>query len=151
MTHKAAAIITATADALRAFVTEPVNVFEHRALSLAEDHDELPAISVDFGEDAPFNADGAAGFDFIQSVLTVNLTIIVAGTDEHDVRADLLSFRSEVHRAMTAQPRLGLAGVLSVNYGGAEAPEVLFEGDVCLGALVCVWGILYETAAQNPE
>ena len=79
MSHKAQQIIEAIAGQLEAFISEPVNIYQHRANSLADDFDELPAISVDFGEDAPFDADGAAGFDMIQSVLTVNATAIVTG------------------------------------------------------------------------
>lgn len=151
MKHAAASIVSAVAAALEAFVDTPVNIYEHRATTLADDHDELPAISVDFGEDAPYNADGAAGFDFNQSILTVNVTIVVTGPVEKDVREDLLSLRAQVHKAILTPPRLNLAGVLSVNYGGAEPPELLFEGDSIIAALVCVWGVLYETPANNPE
>ena len=151
MTHKADAIILAVADAMRQHTDTPINVFEHRALTLADHQDELPAISVDFGEDAPFDADGSTGFDFNQSILTVNVTIVVSDTDERDVREDLLNFRKEVHKAIMYRDLRDLAGVISVNYGGAEAPEIIAEGDAFLGALVCIWGVMYQTPIDNPE
>ena len=149
--HKTEAIINAAHAATRAGVDTSINVFKHRALSLSEEYDELPAISIDFGEDAPLGGDTQTLDGRIMSVLTINATAISIGVDELEVREQLLELRSRIHQALRSVPDLGLEFVIDTTYGGANAPEFLIDGDRIVGELVTQWGVIYEFELDNPE
>ncbi len=149
MTHRAEQILTAVRDAISARVAASgVNVYTHRRLSLDPEQDETPAISVDYGEDR--RAD-AQTLGMIASLLSVEVTAIVADAEERDVRSRMLELRAEIHRAVMADPQLGLREfVVSTYYGGASAPEVDTDGEQIIGALQSTWVVHYRMDLTDP-
>lgn len=146
MTHRASQIVEAIASALRVRA-EPngIHVYTHRRESLAAEQDELPAISVDFGDDEP-----TEGYlSSVDSGLMVVVTIIVKATRTEDVRALLLDWRDvsddvmETARLSPDGQKLGLSFVNGIRYGGASAPDINPEGEQHSGALECRWTIDY--------
>lgn len=132
-----------------AAVVEPlgVKVYAHRRLSLAADQDELPAISVDFGEDNPQQELSGAIFD---SLLSCQITAIVARPEEPDVKTELLDLRRRIHIALMADRTLGLSFVINTHYGGTEAPELDVSGDAVVGWLTSVWNAYYRMNIADP-
>lgn len=152
MTHRAAQIIDAVTQAVSVHVPSGVRAYSHRRLTLSGDYDELPAITVDFGEDQPVDGPGSSELEgLIVSLLTVNVTAIVADPDEHQLRRRLLELRADVHRALMSNLDLGLAFVLDTHYGGASPPEFDVAGDQLVGELTSQWGVRYEMQLDNPE
>jgi hypothetical protein len=147
VTHRVDEIL----DAVAALVSEVVvplgmKVFTHRRETLDADQDELPAYSIDAGEDVPSDMQLRG----INSVLDVIFTAVVAEPFETDVREKLLDMRARVdelmHQHMQAlgQSRLGLEFVYGIGYGGASAPETNSEGELCTGSLSSTWKVAYE-------
>ena len=152
MTHRACQIIDAVADAIKSTVPSNINVYAHRRESLAEDQDELPAISVDFGEDEPIGDDGSDKLDgTITSLLTVNVSGLASDIEESLLRRSLLQLRTHAHVAIKRNKDLGLPFVLDTHYGGANPPDVNVEGDTLIGELTSVWGVRYELRLDTPE
>lgn len=148
MTHRADQILDAAVAAIESVVGGAgVKVYKHRRLSLGVDQDELPAISVDFGEDAP-----AADLNtqFIDSTLTLEVTGVVYGYEEAEVKAALLKLRREAHQALMADDTLGLAFVFTTFYGGAEAPEIDADGEYVIGKLTAPWRVQYRMNRSDP-
>lgn len=149
MTHRADQIIDAIVTAISAQVyATGVKVFAHRRYSLAADQDELPAISVDFGEDNPVDVDETGGY--FDSLLSVPITSIVALPEEADVRAELLDLRRQSHIALMSDRTVGLSFVINTHYGGAEPPEIDVDGDLVVGSLTGVWIVYYRMNISDP-
>lgn len=123
------------------------HVYAHRKLSLSSDENQLPAISVDFGEDqrADTKLIGSIG-----SILSVQTTAVVTALLEQDIRLQLLSLRREIHRAVMADARLGLSFVINTLYGGAGEPEIMTDGESIVGALTSTWLAYYQMNLQDP-
>lgn len=148
MTHRADQIIAAVAAAVQTQAGgSGVKVYTHRASSLAADQDELPAYSVDYGEDRPGEILIA---QVIRSQLEVLITAVVAGAVEEEVRTELLRLRREAHRAILSDATQGLAFVLDTQYGGAAPPEFQDDGDKYVGALTSAWLVHYEMQYTDP-
>lgn len=149
MSHRAQQIVDAVASLITARVQDlGVKVYTHRRLSLDPEQDEMPAISVDFGEDR--RADSQTTL-MIRSALSVEVTVIVSESDEYDCRTRLLDLRREVHRAVMADQRLGLSDfVVTTSYGGAEAPSIAAAGRKVAGELTSTWPVLYTTELNDP-
>ena len=153
MTHRADQIIEAVAEAIRSVAPSTVNVYTHRRESLSEDENELPSISVDFGEDEPFAGPDAAFLTdgTIQSLLTVNVTGAATALDEVELRRTLLDLRSTAHIGVRRNAALGLPFVIDTHYGGANAPVVDVSGGWPVGELTAPWGVRYEMNPDSPE
>lgn len=152
MTHRADQIIEAVTKAIESFVPSTIKVYAHRRLSLAEDQDELPAISVDFGEDQPTGDDGSSLMDgTIASLLTLNITGIATSFDEPQLRRQLLQIRAYVHGGIKQNHNVGLPFVIDTHYGGANPPEFDVSSDMLVGELTSAWGVRYEMNLNNPE
>ena len=151
MSHRAAQIIDAVAAAITATAPSGHKVFTHRRESLSEEQDELPAHSVDFGEDQPVEAGSTHLDGTIGSLLTVNVTSVTTAVEEHLLRALLLEMRAEVHVAIKRTQDLELPFVIDTHYGGANPPEVDVSGDTLVGELTSVWGVRYEMPLHSPE
>lgn len=152
MSHRADQVVDAAVDAIASFVPSTVSVYAHRRLSLAEDQDELPGITVDYGEDVPVASDGSDLLDgSIESLLTLNVTGIAIEFDEKNLRRKLLDLRSYVHQAIQANQGLQLPFVIDVHYGGALPPDISIEGDQLSGELTSQWGVRYEMKPNTPE
>ena len=147
MTHRAEQIIVAVADLVSALVTPlGVHVYKHRRESLNAEQDELPAISVDYGEDLPADSQPLSA---INSVLSLSFTAVVSAPTEAEAREKLLELREYTdglmsdHMHMAGQNRLELTWVYGIGYGGADAPEINAEGESCTGTLSSTWSIGY--------
>jgi hypothetical protein len=148
MSHRADQILEAVAAAvLQQVQAEGVKVFTHRRLTLQDDQDELPAISVDFGEDVPAREENT---QFIDSILNVEVTGCVAAEDEVELRQMMLHLRRQAHVAITADETLGLSFVVNAAYGGAQAPEVDVGGDPLIGTLTAPWLFYYRMNRDDP-
>jgi hypothetical protein len=147
VSHRAEQIIQRIRTLLEAQVEyDGVHVYAHRRLSLAEDQDELPAISVDFGQDSPVEEN----IQFIDSLLTVAVTSIVAAAEEDTVKAELLELRRQIHIALMEDVTLGLPFVISTSYGGAEPPAFDLRGEFIVGALATPWNVYYRMLLADP-
>lgn len=148
MSHRAGQVIEAVASILSARVLPKGHkVYTHRRISLASEEDQLPAHSVDFGEDQRAESKFIGTID---SVLTVITTVVATAADEQALRTLLLDLRREQHRAVMADPKLGLAFVVNTLYGGAEAPEILTDGEELVGVLASSWLVHYRMNPQDP-
>jgi hypothetical protein len=147
VTHRVDDILDAAAALLSELVTPlGMKVFTHRRETLDADQDELPAYSIDAGEDVP--SDGH--LRGINSVLDVVFTAVVSEPFEPDVRKKLLDMRALVDTLLydqqthRGQQRLGLTFVYGIAYGGASAPETNSDGERCTGSLSSTWKVAYE-------
>lgn len=149
--HNAQQIIDAVATIVRARVeASGVHVYTHRRLSLDPEQDEMPAISVDYGEDS--RAQGQTTL-MIDSVLSVEITAVVSENDEVDCRTRLLALRREIHRAVMADQRLGFGAqgfVVTTSYGGASAPTIGTAGRDIAGELTSTWLVHYRSELNDP-
>lgn len=141
--HRAEQIIEAIASALRVRATpKGVQVYTHRRESLAAEEDQIPAISVDFGEDDPADSGFLSGID---SALAVVIGIVAKTALPEDVRALLLDWREVsddvlgLARESPDGQKLGLSFVNAIRYGGASDPDINPEGEQHSGALECRW------------
>lgn len=153
MSHRAAQIIDAIVTRLQSSTTLGVNaqnIFAHRTLSLAENQDELPAVTVNFGEDEPGEYTMLDGS--FSSTLEIFTKAYVVGEDETAARQALLTIRAETHKAIDLRQTLGLSSfVLKVGYGGASAPELDTEGELCVGAQESHWLVTYFMNPADPS
>jgi hypothetical protein len=125
-----------------------VKVFTHRRFTLDPEQDELPAVSVDYGEDT--KADTST-LGMIDSVLAVQATAVIQDTDEASLRTRLLELRAEIHRAVMSDRRLGLPDfVVSTYYAGASAPAIDPEGEQLVGELTSNWLVHYRMELTDP-
>lgn len=145
-------IIEAIAAACVVALPHEIQVYKHRGLSLSLADGELPGVSVDYGEDSPLTEQGQETLDgVVHSVLTINFACIANDNDEVELRKRLIAMRGYVHAAIRADRKLGLAFVLDTHYGGAEAPEIVDEGETLVGGIIVPWGVMYEFDIDNPD
>lgn len=149
MTHRADQIISAIVSAIDARMKpKGVHVFEHRRDSLDEDQDELPAYSVDFGEDNPADVDETGGY--FDSLLTVPVTGVVALPIEEEAKAEALDLRRQAAIAICADRTLGLSFVINTMYGGADAPVVDASSGLYVVEYTSIWTVYYRMNISDP-
>jgi hypothetical protein len=150
MTHRAEQILDAAVAAIPATAQ---SVFKHRRDSLSDAEQELPATSVDEGDDQPLDDDGASNVSFIDSMLTVETTAFARESDEATLKAKLGELRVINHKAMMGSDRtLGLtAFVIDVKYGGSDAPEIERAGEMFAGKQTSRWFVHYRMNITDPE
>lgn len=157
MTHRAEQVVDAArstlqAHALLAGIKD--SIYKHRILSLSDQDQEMPAISVTLGEDAVLDEDGASNFTFFDSLQLLTFRIIVqgvAGDEEEHVITALQDLRRAIHVALMANDTLGLAFVISTRYGGADAPVLDGTGELLCGMLDCRWAVHYRMNQADPQ
>lgn len=146
--HRADQVLNAIVTAITAAVQPTgVKVFAHRRLTLLADQDELPAISVDFGEDNPAQELTGGYFD---SLLSCQITAVAVAREEADLKTELLDLRRRIHVALMADRTLGLSFVVNTHYGGTEAPQIDASVDPIVGELVSVWNVYYRMNIADP-
>lgn len=153
MTHRADTVIDLFVSTLQvAAIVDAQNVLPHRSLSLADDQGELPAITVNFGDDTVLDEFGNATEDDAQidSVLTVAVTHYAIGTDERDVKRELMRMREKSHVALLTDPTLGQEFIVVIRYGGASAPTLDSSSGVIAGQLITPFLVHYRMSAANP-
>lgn len=122
-------------------------VFTHRRLTVDAEQDEVPCISVGYGEDSP--AEGT--LQDYESVLTVQTTACVEAVTEEELHEKLLELRAEIHIAVRADPTLALGFVINTNYGPVDRPEVSTRGEKVVGVLTSRWLAHYFMDLANPN
>lgn len=147
--HRALQITNAAKAAVEAAATT-ASVYQHRALSLSEDEQELPAISVRMGTDTPSDANGMGSMHFIDSLLELQIDLVARGDIEEDVLDSLLTLRALVHQALQADITLGLAFVTDTQYGGTSAPDIA-AGARLAGGLSTRWVVRYRMNYTDPN
>ncbi len=144
--HRAEQII----DALVALMPTTGAAFKHRALTVSDEEQEIPAQSVRMGEDVPLEEDGASNFSFIDSLLTVEIDLLVKEKDVEATISKLMELRTAVHIALMADRSLGLTFVIDTRYGGASAPATDVK-DYIVGGLTSRWHIHYRQNVGDPS
>jgi hypothetical protein len=148
MTHRAEQIVDALVTLIQAQVEAlGAKVYAHRRTSLDPEQDEMPAISVDVGEDQP--ADWK-GLDTLGSAFNVHVTHIATGAREEDARGAIMDLREKTealllsHRRAPAGQKLGLTFVYSIQYDGAGELESLTEGELYVAGVLAKWTVAYQ-------
>jgi hypothetical protein len=150
MSHRVDQIGDALEAAIRAQASTAL-VFRDRVLTLTEDAQELPAISVSLAADQPIDAMGVTNTAFIDSLVEFDVWIYAAGSDETACRAALVELRRQVHIAVMATLNLGLTFVLGPRYAGADRPAISGEGKRVVGALCTHWRYDYRMNVGDPQ
>lgn len=153
MSHRSEQIIDAIVAALRVSTDLPIpaqNVFAHRTLSLSDDQGELPAATVNEGDDAATSDLGNDNLAFIDSLMDVAVVTYAIGTDEVSVKRALAVQRRFVHAAIMADPTLGLNFVIGVRYAGAPKPELDASTQHTVGSRESLWRVHYRMNITDP-
>lgn len=153
MTHRAEQIIDAIVALIKAQANLPVNagnVYAHRTLSLADDQGEMPAITVNIGDDQPSNEGGTDNLAFIDSLLSVSIVGYAIESTEEEVKSQLMDQRRRVHQALMADDSLALPFVIATRYGGAAAPEMDATTERIAGSMESRWHISYRMNFTDP-
>lgn len=148
--HRALQVINAAKTLIAAQATS-ASVYRHRALSLSDDEQELPAISVRVGTDTPVADGGQGSMQFIDSLQELLVDAIAKGDSEDDVLESLLLLRAQIHQALQADVTLGLAFVTDTAYGGASAPDLAAGGARLVGSLSTRWVVRYRMNFTDPN
>lgn len=151
MSHRAQQIVDAVITALTANSSLGASVYAHRALSLSEPDQELPAVSIRYGGDSPIDEDGASNFAYLDSLLEMQAVSMVRGPDEVSVMQALLDLRRQIHITLMADRSLGLAFVIDTRYGGAAAPELDTATEYIAGRLEQRWLVHYRMNISDPQ
>lgn len=149
--HRALAILQAVVAAIDPDDVQAA-VFESGVISLDDQDQELPAIDVSMGEDPPFSDAGVENLAFIDSLLSIKVSLYAKAKTKKELVTELLRLRSETHQILLAGDRTqGLAYVIDTRYGGAEAPELNTEGSSMTGMLVTNYQVHYRMSVSTPE
>ena len=148
--HRALQVVNAAKAAIDAALPEAA-VYRNRVLSLSEDEQELPAISVRIGTDTPVADSGQGSMQFIDSFQELLVDVIAKGDDEDDVIGSLLDLRAAIHEALQADVTLGLAFVTDTAYGGASSPDIATGGARLVGSLSTRWVVRYRMTFTDPN
>lgn len=150
--HRAEQILQAAATAIAAQSGIAASVRTHDSLPLSAEDQELPAVSVNQGEDSPTDDDGFGNLAFIDSLSQLKLVLKAQGSTQQEVATELVRLRVVTHKAMMASPRtLGLSFVMGIQYGGASEPEYTTEGSPLAGRMECAFSVLYRMNLTDPE
>lgn len=151
MSHRAQQVVDAVLAALAANSSLGASVYAHRALSLSEPDQELPAVSVRYGGDSPMDEDGASNFAYLDSLLELQVVATTRDLDEASVMQALLDMRRQIHITLMADRSQGLAFVIDTRYGGAAAPELDTATEYVAGRLEQRWLVHYRMNISDPQ
>jgi hypothetical protein len=153
MSHRADQIVDRVVEILQDFPDLDIpsqNIFAHRTLSLSEEDGELPAATVNEGEDSPVSEIGTDNLAFIDSVLAIAVRTLARARTEAEIRRVLGDHRRFVHKALMVDQSLGLPFVIGIRYGGATAAEIDTESELASGARTSIWGVHYRMNITDP-
>jgi hypothetical protein len=153
MTHRAEQIIDAVVVAIKAqpdLQVSASNIYAHRTLTLADDQGEMPAITVNAGDDAPASDQGSDNLSFIDSTLVLSIISYVIEDTEELVKQQLFDHRRRVHQAIMLDDTIGLSFVIACRYGGAAAPEMDATSERVAGSMESHWNIFYRMNFSDP-
>ena len=148
--HRALQVVNAAKAAIDAALPEAA-VYRNRVLSLSEDEQELPAISVRIGTDTPVADSGQGSMQFIDSLQELLVDIVATGSSEDEVVEALLDLRANVHVALQSDVTLGLAFVTDTQYGGASSPDIATGAARLAGSLSTRWVVRYRMNYTDPN
>jgi hypothetical protein len=152
MTHRAQQIVDAMKAELIANTAISWNVYRQRIDGLDVTQMELPALSLVFGIDQPFNPLGASNLSFLDSLLEVQIVAVAeTGPDETAIIDQLLEMRRQIHISLMADRSQGLAFVIDTRYGGADAPVLNNDADRVSGSIKCLWHVHYRMNISDPS
>lgn len=155
MSHRVEQIVDQAASILSAHALfAGVSVLQHRVLSLSDQDQEMPAVSITLGDDATLEEGGASNFAFIDSLQTLNFRILAQsdpGDEEEHVLTKLQDLRRAVHVALMADQTLALAFVIGTRYGGADAPVIESQAERLVGQIDCRWSVHYRMNVADPS
>ncbi len=147
MTHRANQII----ERVTSLHEDPARAhgwraFAHRRISLMADQGQLPAWSIDMGPEQPVRQNT----QFIDSQMLMPVSAIVVASDEQVARGLLLEMRRESHKALMADPALGLEFVVSTTFGGVgDVEHSVDNGEVTL-VQATTWVVYYRMNIADP-
>lgn len=154
MPHRAEQILDAIAARLRAQTAIGIpadNIFVHRSLSLAEDQDEIPAATVNAGdEESADEYQLLDGDGELARALEIEVAVYFSATDEQTLKQLLFAARTEVHRAINPDETLGLAFVLKVELGAVPKPDIDVAGELSIGSQAHNWLVTYHMNSSDP-
>lgn len=150
MAHRAEQIVDAAKTLLDVSATLGA-LYRNRQLSLSEASSEVPATSVNLGDDEPVSDLGADNFAFVDSLLTLQVIHVASATTEDGVVDALMDMRAAAYAIMMADRSLGLSFVIDTRYGGASAPEISDEGGKLCGRLATLWTVYYRMTTTSSE
>lgn len=146
--HRAKQIVDTVAELVLARVqASGTKVFKHFRFRADDEQDELPAVSIDYGEDQP---SGGTLTEY-ESVLTVEAVAMAEGVDAEELHEKLMELRAEVHIALRADPTLGLSFVTTTEYGPVEKPDVSARGEKLCGVCSARWLVTYNLNFSDPN
>jgi hypothetical protein len=149
--HREEQVLQAAKSAIAGHADIAAAVLDHQTLTLSAEDQELPAVCVNKGPDTP-DSEFGSNMAFVDSVCELSFTLYAQGQTQADVDSELDRLRVIVHKALMASPRdLGLAFVMGIRYGGAEAPEYSTTGSPLAGKRVCTFSFHYRMDIDDPE
>lgn len=111
--------------------------------------DELPAISIELGAEAPTDPDGQAATSYIDAFASLYVDIYESVADGEALRT-IEHVRAEVHRALMADETLGLSFVHQIHYQGAEDPITDPDGGDIFYSRRMIWAVEFRFARTDP-
>ena len=102
------------------------SVYQGRTAPLADT--ELPAYSIELGQDSPLNALGTDNVAFIDWAQLIFIDCYAKSTAA-DINSIFLNMRRNVHRALMADYTQGLSFVMQTIPAGAEEPILDSSGE----------------------
>ncbi len=150
--HRVEQVLQAAATAVEVQSGLAAAVHTHRTLPLSAEDQELPAVCVNQGDDAPLDDAGYSNLSFADSRSELKMVLYAQGSSQQEAYTDLVRLRTAVHKAMLAAPRtLGLDFVMGIAYGGASEPEYSTEGSPLAGRMECAFAVQYRMNLTDPE
>jgi hypothetical protein len=154
VTHRVEQIVQAIATVLTtALGPTGAHVYTHRGNTLDGEQDELPGVSVDFGELEVIEETE----DELYWSLAVPITAVVKLPTESEVKTSLMALARQIHQAIMVSPgvglpwrvTLGLTFVITVHPLGWDAPEYNAEGEEIVGKLTINWSVDFRTDVDD--
>lgn len=121
----------------------------NRTSRLSTNRDELPAICIEQGSEAPET--NLSDWQFAGWVCNVDILLTVAGADEDQLVTDLNTLRLRILQALMAGgARLGLDDlVVETQPGSVSKPVSDSDGSVIVKDLLTNWQIAYRIPRNN--
>ncbi len=140
--HRAEQIVDAIVARFKAQAdigVNPANIFANRSLSLGDDQGEIPAITVNFGDDErdDFSQAGAIWSDLEIEIALFNRA------PEDQIKHLLLEMREKVEYALAIDQNIGLAFVLQMKWENAIKPKIDSSSELTAGEVTVNYRVKY--------
>ena len=111
--------------------------------------ENLPALTLEMGEETPLGDQGPLNIAFYDQQLMVDITIHVKTLD--GVETELNQIVLEIWRKLAANHTLGLAYVEQIYYQGRDKPELAETGDQPTLTQITHWVVHYRHSRADPS